>query len=311
MHKHSVTAQARHHQQAHHALRVPRRQILRAGGVLALGLPSIARADRPAATGGGRLDERVIRLASVRTVQDGGLLQSLVAEFEGQTGYAVVIHTGEDVYERARAGEADLVFSHFGHHDAQAFLTEGLGQWPHAVLFNQTALLGHPSDPADVRSAPDPVEAFRRIAHARAPFVANDIDGQQYLADTLWHAAGRPEKAGWYRDTGLRQVAAARAAAAEGGYTLWGLTPFLVSQQQSSLDLSPFIFNDALVQRVMVSVVVDPARFPQVNAAGALAFQQYLLTPETQAQIRNHRYPGIDQPIFWPAGRNNATALLP
>lgn len=304
-------------QHAQSALRVPRRQILRLGGALALGLHAGRPAAHPTSVEAlaglrpGSGNANVIRLASVRTLEDGGLLAPLIADFSRQTGTELAVYTGEDVYERARAGEADLVISHLGHDDARAFLSEGLGLWPRAVLFNQTVLLTHPADPANVRSAPDPVEAFRRIAGVQAPFIVNDSDGQRYLAETLWHLVGRPDQAGWYRDTGLRMLAAARAAATAGGYTLWGLTPFLVARQQADLNLEPIIFNDALVQRLMITVVGNPERLPQVNAAGALAFQQYLLDPTTQALIRNHRVKGIDQPLFWPAGRQNATDLLP
>src|SRR5262249_28134277 len=140
---------------------VPRRHALRVGGALALGLPAVAlaRRCRPRQGEGG-----VIRLASVTTVADGGLLAPLLAAFGAKTGQAVAVSMGEDIYERARAGEADLVLSHLGHREVQAFITEGLGEWPRAVLFNQTALLAHPADPADARGAADPVEAFRRIA---------------------------------------------------------------------------------------------------------------------------------------------------
>ena len=41
-----------------------------------------------------------------------------------------------------------------------------------------------------------------------------------------------------------------------------------------------------------------------------MAFQQYLLAPSTQARIRAFRLPGIDQQIWWPAGWNNASAVL-
>ena len=38
---------------------------------------------------------------------------------------------------------------------------------------------------------------------------------------------------------------------------------------------------------------------------GALALQEYLTQPATQAQIRSFRLPGIDEPVFWPAGNQN------
>jgi tungstate transport system substrate-binding protein len=253
----------------------------------------------------------LVRLSSVVTPQDGGLYDDLLPDFERQTGYQVELTTGEDVYGPARNGQADVVLSHYGHEDAQAFVQEGFGQWPQTVFFNQHALLGPPSDPARVQDLTDLVEAFRRIAQTRSPFIVNDIEGIKYLTEILWKAAGSPEKEGWYSDQGVRGQAAIAKAAQQGGYVLWGLTPFLRTQRQNRVELQPLVLNDPLLQRIMVTVAVNPDTVSGVNVTGAEAFQQYLLDPATQARIRAFRLPGIDQQIWWPAGRNNAGYALP
>lgn len=296
--------------------RLSRRHAVQAGGLLALGMAGGAewttRLSASGSTPGGTAAASdTIRLASVTTVQDGGLLPGLLAPFEARTGRRVQVYIGEDVYGRARAGEADLVFSHFGHKDAQAFITDGLGQWPRTVLFNASALIMHASDPAGVAGLTDPVTAFRRIANARAPFIATTMAGMTYLADILWNAAGRPDKTGWYHDTGLQPEAAMRAVAEQRGYSMWGLTPFLIWHGNNRLPLRPALYGDEMFHRIMVSVVVNPARFPGANVAGALALQDHLLLPATQALIQNHRYPGLNRQVFWPAGRDNASEFLP
>ena len=253
----------------------------------------------------------LVRLSSVVTPQDGGLYDDLLPDFERQTGYQVELTTGEDVYSPARNGQADVVLSHYGHEDAQTFVQDGLGQWPQTVFFNQHTLLGPPSDPARVQGLTDLVEAFRRIAQTRSPFVVNNTEGIKYLTDVLWEAAGSPAKEGWYSDQGAQGQNAIAKAAQQGGYVLWGLTPFLRTQKQNRLDLQPLVLNDPLLQRIMVTVAVNPKEVPGVNVTGAEAFQQYLLDPVTQARIRAFRLPGIDEQIWWPAGRNNAGYALP
>jgi tungstate transport system substrate-binding protein len=245
------------------------------------------------------------------TPQDGGLYDDLLPDFERQTGYQVELTTGEDVYGPARNGQADVVLSHYGHEDAQTFVQDGLGQWPQTVFFNQHTLLGPPSDPARVQGLTDLVEAFRRIVRTRSPFVVNNTEGIKYLTDVLWEAAGSPAKEGWYSDQGVQGQNAIAKAAQQGGYVLWGLTPFLRTQKQNRLDLQPLVLNDPLLQRIMVTVAVNPKEVPGVNVTGAEAFQQYLLDPVTQARIRAFRLPGIDEQIWWPAGRNNAGYALP
>ena len=138
----------------------------------------------------------LVRLSSVVTPQDGGLYDDLLPDFERQTGYQVELTTGEDVYGPARNGQADVVLSHFGHEDAQSFVQDGLGHWPQTVFFNQHTLLGPPSDPARVQDLTDLVEAFRRIARTRSPFIVNNTEGIKYLTDVLWKAAGSPAKEG-------------------------------------------------------------------------------------------------------------------
>ena len=253
----------------------------------------------------------LVRLSSVVTPQDGGLYDDLLPDFERQTGYQVELTTGEDVYGPARNGQADVVLSHYGHEDAQTFVQDGLGQWPQTVFFNQHTLLGPPSDPARVQDLTDVVEAFRRIAQTQSPFIVNNSDVLKYITEILWEAAGSPEKEGWYSDQGVQGQNAIAKAAQQGGYVLWGLTPFLRTQKQNRLDLQPLVLNDPLLQRIMVTVAVNPKKVSGVNATGAEAFQQYLLDPATQARIRAFRLPGIDEQIWWPAGRNNAGYALP
>jgi hypothetical protein len=57
-------------------------------------------------------------------------------------------------------------------------------------------------------------------------------------------------------------------------------------------------------QRILATVVVRGPRF-LVNREGAIAFQEHLTRPATQARIRAFRLPGIDGPVLWPAGNQN------
>ena len=156
------------------------------------------------AVGGSTAESRIVRLATVRTVVDAGLLQELLDDFQKQSGYSVQVYVGKDVYEQAKAGKADIVFSHFRHAGLSSFVLDGFGLWPESVLTNVTAFLAPADDPAGVRNVSDPVEIFRRIAFAKSPFVVNGDANTRYLIDTLWNGAGRPDKTGWYIDLARR-----------------------------------------------------------------------------------------------------------
>ena len=116
---------------------------------------------------------KLVRLAVVNTPQYSGLLDYLLPDFEAESGLTVEVYSGNDVHQRARAGKADLVISHYGRPEVESFVLEGYGSWPKIVFANQTALIGPKSDPAEVRGLSSASAALRRIAKARAPFIAN------------------------------------------------------------------------------------------------------------------------------------------
>lgn len=246
-----------------------------------------------------------LRLAMVNVPDE--VLRPLLPDFYMQSGMrAEIVYTGNDPFAVAREGKADLVISHYGHEGVEPFVTQGLGLWPHPVFANQMALLGPPADPAHIRRLTDAAEAFRRIAASTSRFLVNNSEGAKYLEDILWTSAGVREKGDWYLDLKSQGPQAARDAAQKGAYVLWGLPPFLRLKRQAPLELEPLVVEDAIFQRIMVAIVVNPKNVPGVNADGAKAFQNFLIAPTTQARVRAFRYSDFNQQTWWPAGRHNS-----
>src|SRR5262249_52329531 len=157
-----------------------------------------------AGNGRGMAQTDVVRLITVPVPVDSGLLGELLPEFERQTGMRVEVRAmTQDVYDRARQGQADLVLSHYGFVDLERFVMAGLGLWPRTTFANQIALLGPPGDPARVRGLSDAVEGFRHIAQMRSRFIVNNDPVIKQMTEQLWESAGRPERESWYSDTGL------------------------------------------------------------------------------------------------------------
>jgi len=250
------------------------------------------------------LQTRTVRLAMVNVPDD--VVRPLMPEFSRQVGQpAEIVYMGNDPFAVAREGKADLVIAHYGHEGVAPFVTGGFGLWPHAVFANQIALIGPPSDPAHVRGLADAAEAMRRIAATGSRFVVNNSAGNRYVEDILWTRAGSPAKGDWYLDRHSQGPQAARDAAKQGAYTLWGVPPFLRLKRQSPLDLEPLVTADSIFQRIMVAIVVNPQKVSGVHDAGAEAFQNFLLAPSTQARISAFRYQDLSQQVWWPAGRHN------
>lgn len=264
----------------------------------------------PAAQAADCPSSRPVRLATVRNVQDAGLLAVLIRNFQRESGCGVDVYIGKQVYEQVRMGKADIVLSHFGHEGSYGLkqcVDAGVCEWPMPVLFSADAILIPLEDPAHVRGVEDPVEAFRRISKTRSTFVVNGEPGFEYVTTVLWNAAGRPNRAGWYVEAGVSNEAAAALAAKRHAYTIWGATAFLRSQRTQHWPLDAVVFNDQLFERLMVCAI---AKSPTSNKVAAATFALFLLSPSTQATIRTFRSPGVDGPTFFPAGRNNLGSLL-
>jgi tungstate transport system substrate-binding protein len=291
---------------------ISRRRFLRATTAL-VAMPTVLTARGRAGDEGrpGAAHAQTVRVSSVSTAVEGGLLPSLAESFRRETSLTVAISATDEPYEEAESGAADLVISHFGHKDTERFVLKGLGRWPRTVFSNQLALFGPRADPAKIRGLQSLVQAFRQIAKSRAPYVLNETRGLRYLTEILWCAAGRPPKTGWFIENGASKSNAIALAAKRGGYVFWGITPFLREERSRPRGLEPLVTADPLLQRLMVSVLVNSERITGVNAAGATRFQQYLLSPATQARILEVHYPGIDEAVWAPAGRHNPGSALP
>ena len=255
-------------------------------------------------------DPTVVRVASVPTAVEGTILPVLVAAFEKQSKLRVALATETDLYAQARAGKVDLAISHYGHRECEQFVLDGLGEFPRTLFSNQVALIGPPTDPANIRGLDDAGEALRRIAASKSPFLVNELDGLSYLTDILWHLAGKPERSGWLR--GHVKDDALIEASKRGAYVLWGLTPFMRLRKREKLTLDALVLGDPLFQRLLVAVIVKP-KVGGINVAGAAAFEQFLLEPETQALMRSIDYAddGSRLARWMPAGRHNRVAVLP
>jgi len=268
----------------------------------------VANAGRAAAADETR---RVVRLAVVNTPLQSGLLPSLLPAFEEASGYEVRVYGGSDVLALAERGEADLVIAHLGKSGVQSFVSRGLGAWPHTVFSNQMVLVGPAADPAGVRGMTDPFAAMRRIADRRAAFICPADAGARYLCGLLLAGAGNPDLGAWYVESTEAKGQAIRQADARSGYTVWGSFPFERFRRAHETGLQVMVWNTPIFHRVMATIVVNPERYPDVNAAGARALEAWLLSPAAQAAVAAYREDGLDRQTWWPAARsNNAAELL-
>jgi tungstate transport system substrate-binding protein len=239
-------------------------------------------------------------LATTTSTQDSGLLDELIPRFEKQTGYVVktiAVGSGQAL-ALGKKGEADVLLVHSP--DAEkALMADGFGANRRLVMHNDFILLGPAADPAGVRGKAA-AEAFQAIATGRAVFISRgDNSGTHAQEKKLWATAGlKPEGQAWYQQTGLGMGQTLAVASEKRAYTLSDRGTYLALRK--NLGLQILSEGDAALLNVYHVIEVNPARFPKVNAPGARAFADFLVSKDVQTVIKDFGIGPFGSPLFFP-----------
>lgn len=258
----------------------------------------------PLAMAGAAAPAETITVASTTSTQDSGLFSYLLPIVKERTGITVRVlaqGTGQAL-DTARRGDADVVFVH----DAEAeerFVAEGHGVARHPVMYNDFLIVGPAADPARIRGLPDAVEALRRIAGTRQPFVSRgDRSGTHQAELRLWQAAGIepvPGRDEWYRAVGQGMGPALNIASASDAYVITDRGTWISFRNKGKL--VPLVEGDPRLFNQYGLILVNPERHPHVKAAAGQRFMDFLLSDEGQEAIAAFRVEGHQ--LFHPDAR--------
>jgi tungstate transport system substrate-binding protein len=240
-------------------------------------------------------------LATTTSTQDSGLLDVLVPLFEKKTGYfvkTIAVGSGQAM-AMGQKGEADVLLVHSP--DAEKkFMAEGSGVNRLIVMHNDFIVVGPASDPAGIKAAKTTLEAFKKITAAGAVFLSRgDNSGTHAKEKGIWKAAGiNPEGQKWYQQTGLGMGQTLNVAAEKKGYTLADRGTWL--SLQAKLGLPILKEGDAILLNVYHVIQVNQAKWPKVNAEGAKAFSEFMVSAEVQGIIKTFGVEKYGGALFFP-----------
>jgi len=242
-----------------------------------------------------------IILATTTSTQDSGLLDALLPIFEKRTGYfvkTIAVGSGQAMAMGAR-GEADVLLVHSP--DAEKkFLADGNGTRRQLVMHNDFVIVGPADDPAGIQAAQSAPEAFRNLAEKKALFMSRgDNSGTHSKEKKIWVAAGiEPEGGQWYQQTGLGMGRTLTVAAEKKAYTLADRATYLALNK--NLGIPIVCQGDALLLNVYHVIEVNVLKWPKVNAAGAKAFADFMISEDTQKRIGSFGVAKFGSPLFTP-----------
>jgi len=239
-------------------------------------------------------------LSTTTSTQDSGLLDVLVPMFEKQTGYSVKtvsVGTGQALALAAK-GDADVALVHAPSLEKQ-YVADGKLLNRRLVMYNDFVIVGPKEDPAKIKSAKTALAALKQIEQTQFRFVSRgDNSGTHSLEKALWKEAGITPKGDWYIEAGQGMGATLGIANERNAYTITDRGTLLALGKRVNLPI--LIEGDKALLNIYSVMEVNPANGPRINAAGAKAFADFMVAPQTQNVIKNFGVEKFGQSLFFP-----------
>jgi tungstate transport system substrate-binding protein len=250
-----------------------------------------------------------LRLATTTSTADSGLLAAILPDFETKFNCkvdVVAVGTGQAL-EIGSKGDADVVLVH-ARASEDKFVADGNARERFDVMYNDFILLGPKNDPAKAGAAKTARDAFKLIADTGSAFASRgDKSGTNSKELAIWASAGiTPTKEmGWYNSLGQGMGETLLASNEGNFYTISDRGTYLSMRDKlpelvivlggETIDQNP----DKAMYNPYGVMVVNPDKFPGVNAAMGSNFVQWILSPATQEMIGVFGKDRYGQPLFY------------
>lgn len=245
--------------------------------------------------------QKTIILATTTSTQDSGLLDVLLPIFEKKSGYfvkTIAVGSGQAM-AMGQKGEADVLLVHSPAAEKK-FVADGFGVNRRLVMHNDYIIVGPSEDAAKIKGMKSTPEAFKKIASTGAPFLSRgDNSGTHVKERDIWKAAGiHPDGQKWYQQTGLGMGQTLNVTNEKKGYTLADRGTTLALKKNLALDI--LVEGDAILLNIYHVIEVNPGKWPKVNAPGAKAFADLMVSRETQEIVKTFGVDKFGSPLFFP-----------
>jgi tungstate transport system substrate-binding protein len=244
---------------------------------------------------------RPVTIAATTSVEDSGLFEHLTPKFTATAGIPIRVLSRASAVAllTAERGEVDLVIVN----DTAAvdrFVRNYTGSQRRKLMHNDFLIVGPPSDPAQIRKAPNAAGALRAIARVRAPYVSRgDESGTHVAEQRLWKLADVNPKArsgNWFRETGAGMGDSLRFAAREQAYILVDRGTWIGAENKGGLTVLTEGDEQLFNQYEIILVNRDANAGPHHQDAARLF--EWLISAEGQEAIESLQIGG--KPLFHP-----------
>ncbi len=244
---------------------------------------------------------RVI-MATTTSTENSGLLDYLLPVFEEDTGYqveVVAVGTGKAL-QMGEDGEADVLLVH-AKESEEEFVAAGHGLERFDVMYNDFIIIGPKDDPAKIGeiASNDVVKALEAISESQSVFVSRGDDSGTHKKElACWKQANIEPQGDWYVEAGKGMGDVIQMAEEMNGYTLSDRATYLSMRENIGLEI--LVEGDEQLFNQYGVIAVNPDKNDQINAEGAQAFIDWILSEKAQKLIAEFGQEEYGQSLFIP-----------
>lgn len=245
-----------------------------------------------------------IILSTTTSTQDSGLLDYLLPKFTEDTGIEVkviAVGTGKAL-QMGKDGEADVLLVH-AKASEEEFVNEGHGLERKDVMYNDFILVGPKYNLAksstQVEPGNDIKKALSFISENNITFISRGDDSGTHKKElAIWKETGIEPQGEWYISAGSGMADVLKIASEKQGYTITDRATYL--SLKDTLDLDIIIEKDENLFNQYGIIPVNPEKNDKINAEGAKAFMDWMLSEKGQDLIGKYGVEEYGMALFIP-----------
>ncbi len=243
-------------------------------------------------------------LATTTSTQDSGLLEYLLPDFEKEFNTkidVIAVGTGQAL-QLGKDGNADVLLVH-SRKQEDAFMEAGDGTRREDVMYNDFVILGPESDPAGIKGMTSAVDAFKKIAEAKATFISRgDKSGTNTKELSIWTSAEIQPEGDWYIAAGQGMGEVLTMANEQQAYTLSDRATYL-SRTKTGLEIVVLVEKDKSLLNPYGVISVNPNKGSQINTDLAEKFIDWIISIPVQQKISEFGKSDFGQSLFVPSSK--------
>lgn len=236
---------------------------------------------------GSEANSDVVRLATTTSIDNTGILQELVADFEKTTNYSieyVAVGSGSAM-EMGRNGDVDAVFVH-SESEEQQLVADNISLGRNPLMYNYFQFVGY--EPLDSTEYEDVIEEIR---NSKLFISRGDNSGTHVRELELWEGKLPKE----YLETGVGMLDTLVITSELEGYTFTDTATYITNNDKFNL---VECYTDKDFKNIYSYHIINPELNDYINYEGAKAFLDYLKSKEAQELISVYGLGEYNVPLY-------------